>query len=222
MTKKNAVVLFSGGQDSTTCLYLAKKEYQQVFAIGFDYGQRHKKEIECATAIAKKAGVAYEVLPVPIVSMLAPNALTRADMVVDKYSEQSNRTSTPPNTLVEGRNLFFLSFAAVYAKTRGIKDIFIGVSQTDYSGYPDCRLDFVQSLQRSLRLAMEYDFEIHTPLMHLDKAQTWELAHKLGVLDIIQKDTLTCYNGVQGSGCGQCPACVLRQRGYEQFVKNHS
>jgi len=221
---KKAVVLFSGGQDSTTCLFLAKKEFD-IIAIGFDYGQRHKKELECARQIAYNGKVEYQVLSVPIINQLSPNALTRQDILPDKYDDiKSNDgghcVNSLPNTLVEGRNLFFISFAAVYAKTRGIKDIFVGVSQTDYSGYPDCRLEFVKSLEHTLNLSMEYDFVIHTPLMHLDKAQTWALADQLGVLSVVKNKTLTCYNGIIGEGCGECPACVLRKKGYDKFVKD--
>ena len=214
---RKALVILSGGQDSTTCMFWAIDRFgkENVSAIGFDYGQRHKKELDCAKDICESAGIAYEVIPTPIINQLSANALTRTDIPVDTDKPEG----TPPNTLVEGRNLLFISYAAIYAKTHGITDLVTGVCQTDFSGYPDCRDVFVKSLNVTLNLAMDYGFVIHTPLMWLDKSQTWELADKLGVLDIIYNKTLTCYNGVLGEGCGNCPACNLRRRGYEQYME---
>ena len=214
---KRAVVVLSGGQDSTTCLYWAIKAFgrENVCAIGFDYGQRHKMELECAAEICADEGIGYEILPTPIINQLTENSLTRDDIPV----EESKPEGTPPNTFVEGRNHLFLSYAAVYAKTHGITEIVTGVCETDFSGYPDCRDIFVKSLNVTLNLAMDYNFVIHTPLMWRDKAQTWELADELGVIDIIYKKTLTCYNGIVGEGCGHCPACFLRKRGYEQYME---
>ena len=214
---RKALVILSGGQDSTTCMFWAIDRFgrENISAIGFDYGQRHKKELDCAKNICESANIPYEVIPTPIISQLSANALTREDIPVDTEKPEG----TPPNTLVEGRNLLFISYAAIYAKTHGITDLVTGVCQTDFSGYPDCRDVFVKSLNVTLNLAMDYSFVIHTPLMWLDKSQTWELADKLGVLDIIYNDTLTCYNGVIGEGCGNCPACNLRRRGYEQYME---
>lgn len=214
---KKALVVLSGGQDSTTCLYWAVDKFgkENVTAVGFDYGQRHKKELECAADICAEEGIAYEVIPTPIINQLSANSLTRSDIPV----EEKKPEGAPPNTFVEGRNLLFLSYAAIYAKTHSITEIVTGVCETDFSGYPDCRDIFVKSLNVTLNLAMEYNFVIHTPLMWLDKSQTWELADKLGVIDKIYKKTLTCYNGVIGEGCGHCPACFLRRRGYEQYME---
>ncbi len=214
---KKALVVLSGGQDSTTCLYWAVDRFgkKNVTAVGFDYGQRHKKELECAADICKEEGIGYEVIPTPIINQLSANSLTRMDIPV----EEKKPEGAPPNTFVEGRNLLFLSYAAIYAKTHGITEIVTGVCETDFSGYPDCRDIFIKSLNVTLNLAMEYSFVIHTPLMWLDKSQTWELADKLGVLDKIYNKTLTCYNGIIGEGCGHCPACFLRRRGYEQFME---
>ncbi|MDD6762659.1 MAG: 7-cyano-7-deazaguanine synthase QueC [Clostridiales bacterium] len=214
---KKALVVLSGGQDSTTCLYWAVDKFgkENVTAVGFDYGQRHKKELECAADICAEEGIAYEVIPTPIINQLSANSLTRTDIPV----EEKKPEGAPPNTFVEGRNLLFLSYAAIYAKTHSITEIVTGVCETDFSGYPDCRDIFVKSLNVTLNLAMEYNFVIHTPLMWLDKSQTWELADKLGVIDKIYKKTLTCYNGVIGEGCGHCPACFLRRRGYEQYME---
>lgn len=214
---RKALVILSGGQDSTTCLFWAIKKFgkDNVSAIGFDYGQRHKKELECARDICCDANIPYEVIPTPIISELSANSLTRPDIEVESEKPEG----APPNTLVEGRNLLFISYAAIYAKTRGITDLVTGVCETDFSGYPDCRDVFIKSLNVTLNLAMDYGFVIHTPLMWIDKSQTWELADKLGVMDIVYNKTLTCYNGIMGEGCGNCPACHLRRRGYERYME---
>ena len=212
--KKEAVVAFSGGQDSTTCLAWALKRYEKVYTVSFDYGQRHKKELECAENIAKKLGAEHIVLDLKELNRLAPNSLTRADIEVDKEAP----TEGTPNSFVEGRNLLFLTYAAIFAKTHGVTDIITGVSQSDYSGYPDCRDIFIKSLTTTLSLAMDYEFDIITPLMWIDKESTWELADELGVFDIVRNETLTCYNGVMGDGCGECPSCKLRRRGLERYL----
>lgn len=211
-----ALVVLSGGQDSTTCLYWALDKFDEVFAIGFDYGQRHKAELECAKEICRGAGVEYVVIPTPVINELSANALTRDDIAV----EADKPEGAPPNTFVEGRNHLFLSYAAIWAKTHGIRDIVTGVCETDFSGYPDCRDIFVKSLNVTLNLAMDYTFVIHTPLMWITKAKTWKMADDLGVLDIVYNKTLTCYNGIKGEGCGNCPACKLRARGYREFLEN--
>lgn len=213
--RKKAVVVLSGGQDSTTCLFWAIKRFgkENVSAVGFDYGQRHKTELECAKEICAEAGIEYEVIPTPIINQLSANALTRDDIEVDEEKPEG----APPNTFVEGRNLLFLSYAAIYAKTHGATELVTGVCETDFSGYPDCRDMFVKSLNVTLNLAMDYNFVIHTPLMWLNKAPTWKLAGDLGVMDIVYNKTLTCYNGVKGQGCGHCPACTLRRKGYEEY-----
>ena len=214
-TDEEAVVVFSGGQDSTTCLFWALARFRKVMAVTFDYGQRHKAEIECARRIAGEMGVEHQVLDMGLLNQLAPNSLTRPDIVVD---ERIPDGKTTPNSYVEGRNLLFLTFAAIVAKTRGARHIVTGVCETDFSGYPDCRDVFVKSLNVTLNLAMDYSFIIDTPLMWLDKEQTWALADSLGRLDYVRHNTLTCYNGVQGDGCGHCPACTLRRRGLERYL----
>ncbi len=216
MKDKKALVVLSGGQDSTTCLYWAINEFgkDNVTAVGFDYGQRHKAELLCAKDICLAADVEYEIIQTPVINELSANSLTREDIPVEKEKPEDS----PPNSFVEGRNLLFLSYAAIYAKTHGITEIVTGVCETDFSGYPDCRDIFVKSLNVTLNLAMDYRFVIHTPLMWLDKADTWEMADKLGIVNIIKKDTLTCYNGIKGDGCGNCPACYLRKRGYDEYL----
>ena len=180
MNKDAALVVFSGGQDSTTCLFWAKKHFKKVYALSFLYGQKHVKEVELAREIARKAEVDFHVMDVSFIGHLGKNSLTDTSIHMDEEKPEG----TFPNTFVPGRNLFFLSIAAVYARERGINHIVTGVSQTDFSGYPDCRDAFIKSLNVTLNLAMEEQFVIHTPLMWIDKAQTWALADELGVLDL--------------------------------------
>ena len=210
---QSALVLFSGGQDSTTCLFWALKNFKEVRALCFTYGQRHSIEVEVARKIALEANVPFQVLDASIISELADNSLTNHEMIMD----QEKPANSYPNTFVPGRNLFFLSFGAVIARTHGIKNIVTGVSEADYSGYPDCRDTFIRSANTTLNLAMDEQFIIHTPLMWLNKAETWALADELGVLDIVKNNTLTCYNGIIAEGCGHCPACTLRREGLKQF-----
>jgi 7-cyano-7-deazaguanine synthase len=209
-----ALVVLSGGQDSTTCLFWALKRFKGVAAITFSYGQRHIAEVKAAEAIAKAANVDWELIDFPLAGSLGHNSLTSGDIEMDKEKPADSL----PNTFVPGRNLFFLSIAAVYARERGIRNIVTGVGQTDFSGYPDCRDSFIRSLNVTLNLAMDEQFIIHTPLMWLDKEETWAMADSLGVLDIVREKTVTCYNGVPGEGCGECPACKLRRRGLQNYL----
>ena len=215
MNRDTALVVFSGGQDSTTCLFWAKRQFKKVLALSFLYGQKHKKEVELAREIARKADVPFEVMDVSFIGDLGRNSLTDATMSMDELKPADSF----PNTFVPGRNLFFLSIAAAYACEHGINHLVTGVSQTDFSGYPDCRDAFIKSLNVTLNLAMDEQFVIHTPLMWIDKAETWALADELGVLDVIRYETLTCYNGIQGDGCGHCPACKLRREGLEKYLQ---
>lgn len=215
VNKENALVVFSGGQDSTTCLFWAKKMFKEVSALTFIYGQKHIQEVEAARHIAEIAGVKWDVMDVSFISKLGRNSLTDSSMEMD----QEQPVGGVPNTFVPGRNLFFLSIAAVYARERGINHMVTGVGETDFSGYPDCRDAFIKSLNVTLNLAMDEQFVIHTPLMWIDKAKTWAMADELGVLDLVRKETLTCYNGIKGDGCGHCPACKLRREGLEKYLK---
>ena len=216
--KEKAVVVFSGGQDRTTCLLWALKNYKEVLAVSFDYGQRHKKELECAAEICDKLGVKQTVIDLKELNRLAPNSLTREDIKVDTDAPEVGT----PNSFVEGRNMLFLTYAAIFAKGEGATDIITGVSQSDFSGYPDCRDIFIKSLNTTLNLAMEYEFDIITPLMWIDKEETWELADKLGGFDIVREMTLTCYNGIKGDCCGNCPSCKLRKRGLDNYLKRRT
>ncbi|WP_214884357.1 MULTISPECIES: 7-cyano-7-deazaguanine synthase QueC [unclassified Exiguobacterium] len=209
MQHEKALVVFSGGQDSTTCLFWAKQQFSHVEAVTFAYGQRHDAEIEVAKEIATELDVPHHILDLSLLGQLTSNALTRHDLDIDN--------ADVPNTFVDGRNHLFLSFAAVMAKQLDMHHIVTGVCETDFSGYPDCRDQFIKSLNVTLNLAMDYPFVIDTPLMWLDKKETWALADKLGAFDYVKERTLTCYNGVIGSGCGECPACILRQNGLTAY-----
>ena len=167
-----------------------------------------------ARGIADRAGVPFQVLDASLISKIAVSSLT-SDMEMDKEKPADSY----PNTFVPGRNMMFLTFAAVVARSPGIRHIVTGVSQADYSGYPDCRDTFIMSVNTSLNLAMDEQFKIHTPLMWIDKAQTWQLADELGAFDIVRSETLTCYNGIIADGCGECPSCKLRRHGLEEYLK---
>ncbi|MEA1986341.1 MAG: 7-cyano-7-deazaguanine synthase QueC [Candidatus Marinimicrobia bacterium] len=215
--KKKAIVLLSGGQDSTTCLYWAKKNYDEIEGIFFHYSQKHEIEYECAKDIAKKTSVNLHEFTIPAFKKIGGSSLTN-DIKMDDSSKKI------PNTFVPGRNIIFLSYASAVAYKSKITDIIIGVNEEDYSGYPDCRGDFINSMEKSLQLGFEKDINIITPLQELSKAGIWKLSDELGVIDIIKKDTHTCYNGDRttlhdwGYGCGECPSCLLRKKGYEEFL----
>ncbi|AYC05411.1 7-cyano-7-deazaguanine synthase QueC [Vibrio cholerae] len=214
---KKAVVVFSGGQDSTTCLVQALKEFDEVHAITFDYDQRHKLEIEVAQQLAKQLGVtAHKVMDVSLLNELAISSLTRDDIPVS-HELQANGL---PNSFVPGRNILFLTLAGIYAYQIGATTVITGVCETDFSGYPDCRDEFVQAMNQALAKGMDLPLMIRTPLMWLNKAETWALADQLGALDLVRHQTLTCYNGLIGDGCGECPACGLRQAGLKAYLDN--
>lgn len=209
---RKAVVIFSGGQDSTTCLIQAIQEYgvENVEALTFQYGQRHAIELEKAQWIAQDLGVKQTLIDTSVIKAITQNALMDENATI----EQQGST---PNTFVDGRNALFLVYTAIYAKGQGITDIITGVCETDFSGYPDCRDVFIKSMNVTLNLAMDYSFNIKTPLMYLTKAQTWQFADELGALDYIRQHTHTCYMGVE-QGCGECPSCVLRENGLTEYL----
>jgi 7-cyano-7-deazaguanine synthase len=226
----SALVLFSGGQDSTTCLAWALERYGRVETVGFHYGQRHAVELECREPIRaqlRSLAPAWEsrlgpdrTLDASILSALSETALTRMNAIT--VTDEGL-----PTTFVPGRNVFFLTLAAVLAYHLKIKHIVTGVCETDYSGYPDCRDDTIKAMQLALNGAMARQFVLHTPLMWVDKAGTWEMASQIGgrpLVEIIRTQTHTCYLGVRdrlhpwGYGCGQCPACDLRAKGYAEWL----
>ncbi|CAM4432354.1 7-cyano-7-deazaguanine synthase QueC [Vibrio agarivorans] len=214
---KKAVVVFSGGQDSTTCLVQALKQCDEVHAITFDYGQRHKQEIEVAQKLAASLGVkAHKVMDVGLLNELAISSLTRDDIPVSHELQENGL----PNSFVPGRNILFLTLAGIYAYQIGAQSVITGVCETDFSGYPDCRDEFVKSMNDALVKGMDRQLDIVTPLMWLNKAETWALADKFDALQLVREQTLTCYNGIIGDGCGDCPACHLRSEGLNSYLDN--
>ncbi|MBO0664180.1 7-cyano-7-deazaguanine synthase QueC [Jiella sp. MQZ9-1] len=225
-----ALVLFSGGQDSTTCLAFALERFETVETIGFDYGQRHRVELDVRPQIlgtiradfpqwAGRLG-ADHLIDMRVLGQISDTALTAETAI----AMQDNGL---PNTFVPGRNLLFLGFAGALAYRRGLKHLVTGVCETDFSGYPDCRDDTIKAMQLALNLGMESRFVIDTPLMWIDKAATWQLADTLGgsaLVDLIREATHTCYAGDRthrhswGYGCGSCPACELRATGWDRYV----
>ncbi len=212
-----AIVVFSGGQDSTTCLIQALTQYDHVHCITFDYGQRHNQEIEVAKKVALELGSAsHKVMDVGLLNELAVSSLTRDNIPVSHELQENGL----PNSFVPGRNILFLTLAGIYAYQLGAESVITGVCETDFSGYPDCRDEFVKSINQSLVLGMDRKLRIDTPLMWLNKAETWALADKYGKLDYVRNQTLTCYNGVIGDGCGDCPSCDLRKNGLDDYLDN--
>ncbi|MCK3658586.1 7-cyano-7-deazaguanine synthase QueC [Pasteurellaceae bacterium Pebbles2] len=211
---RKAVVIFSGGQDSTTCLIQAIQEYgvQNTEAISFNYGQRHHIELEKARWICQDLGVKQTLIDLSSTQNFTANAMM-SDVPITAGE------NGVPNTLVDGRNALFLLYAAIHAKGIGATDVITGVCETDFSGYPDCRDVFIKSMNVTLNLAMDYNFNIRTPLMYLTKAQTWQLADELGALDYVQQHSHTCYVGVDG-GCGECPSCQLREKGLREYLQS--
>ena len=202
-----ALVILSGGQDSATCLFWAKTQFSKVEAITFNYGQRHRIEIDCAIRLAGLADVHHEIIKETALSEIGNSAL------MDSCAKIVIEDGELPSTFVPGRNLVFLSLAGAFAYKRGIYDVVMGVNQVDYSGYPDCRLDAILAQQSALCLGMNYRIQVHTPLINLNKKEIVEMAKRLGVISYMQY-THTCYNGVRPP-CGECPACVLREHGFK-------
>ena len=231
----SALVLISGGQDSATCLAWALSHYEHVETVGFSYGQRHRVELERRPIVSSalrqlnpdwntRLGIDH-LLDLSVLSEISDTALTSDT----KIAMQENGL---PNTFVPGRNLLFLTVAAALAYRRGITTLVGGMCETDYSGYPDCRNETLQALESALQLGIQSTIRLETPLMWLDKSATWSLADKLGgtdLIELIRTETHTCYLGERGNlhawgyGCGECPACELRARGYEKFMaESHS
>ncbi|MFT8721478.1 MAG: 7-cyano-7-deazaguanine synthase QueC [Acetobacter malorum] len=229
-SEEAALVLFSGGQDSATCLAWALARFGRVETLGFDYGQRHAVELECRETLRDglraqnplwkdRLGMDHT-LALGALGDISETALTRnAEIAMEKDGL--------PNTFVPGRNIIFLTFAAALAARRGIRHIVTGVCETDYSGYPDCRDDTIKAVQVALNLGMDSRYVLHTPLMWIDKAETWKLAEELGgapLVSLINQESHTCYLGDRGTmhpwghGCGECPACALRRAGWEEYV----
>lgn len=232
--ESRALVLFSGGQDSTTCLAWALKRFDHVETVGFDYGQRHRVELERRDALRNGLGRLRpewgarlgddHTIDLSVLGQISDTALTRD-------AEIAMTEAGLPNTFVPGRNIAFLTFAAALGYRRGIFRLVGGMCDTDYSGYPDCRAETMRATATALSLGLDTPVEIETPLMRLDKAATWALAEELGgkaLVALIVEDSHTCYLGDRGErhpwgyGCGTCPACELRARGYEGYVASRT
>ena len=228
MTKTQALVLFSGGQDSTVCLAWAMSRFDRVETVGFDYGQRHAQELAARPRIraamtrfpqwTEKLGEDH-LIPVSAPRAIGGSALTESMAIMMGKDGL-------PNTFVPGRNLMFLTAAAALGYRRGIADLVGGMCETDFSGYPDCRDETMRAMAKALSLGLARDVKIHTPLMFIDKAETWRLAEELGgpaLVELIVEESVTCYEGDRtwrhdwGYGCGVCPACELRAKGFEKF-----
>jgi len=227
---QSALVLFSGGQDSTTCLALALDQYERVETVGFDYGQRHRVELDARQHVLAALRQRFprwatrlsadHMLDLAVLGQVSKSALTEETSI-------QMESSGLPNTFVPGRNLMFLTLAAALACRRDLQVLVTGVCETDFSGYPDCRDDTMKAMQLALNLGMAQRFRIETPLMWIDKAATWKLAHDLGgavMLELVREHTHTCYLGDRsqrhdwGYGCGSCPACELRARGHAAYM----
>ena len=230
MDDRAAIVLFSGGQDSTTTLAWALDRFDRVETVGFDYGQRHRVELDVRDPLIQTVRDGFpawtfrlredHLVDLGVLGRISETALTGS-------MEIAVAEGGLPNTFVPGRNLIFLTFAAAIAYRRGIRHIVTGVCETDYSGYPDCRDDTIKAMQIALNLGMDARFVLHTPLMWIDKAETWRMASDLGgerLVEVVRTGTHTCYEGERrtlhpwGYGCGSCPACDLRRSGWERFV----
>ena len=222
MKHKSALVVFSGGQDSTTCLGWAKNRYDHVETITFDYHQKHAIEIQQAQEIASIMNVPNYVLEINIFAQLDDSALIDASQ--DINARHRNRPNLPAS-FVPNRNAIFFTTAHAYAQKMGLDHIITGINQTDYSGYPDCRIPFIESLEKALNLGSESNIRFLYPLIHLTKAETFKMAQKEGILDIVIKETHTCYNGDRsklhdwGYGCDACPACELRKKGWKEYLQ---
>lgn len=228
MSDGDAIVLFSGGQDSTACLAWALDRFERVETVGFDYGQRHRVELDVRPVLLKSIRSQFpqwgpklaedHLLDLGVLGQVSETSLTR-------NVEITMQENGVPNTFVPGRNLLFMTFAAAIAYRRGVKHIVTGVCETDFSGYPDCRDDTMKALQLAINLGMDTRFVVHTPLMWINKAETWRLTHRLGgdtLVNLVREETHTCYQGERslhdwGRGCGTCPACDLRAQGYHRF-----
>lgn len=231
----NVLVVLSGGQDSTTCLYAAlttraevdrcDMEAPKVIAIAFDYGQKHLVELQCAKKIAEDAGVELTVVPLPFYKNLVKSALTDTSLSTDS---EHHRLKGRPATFTPNRNALFLTLAHAYAQEQGCQEIWTGVCETDFSGYPDCRINFICKMFDALNEGAESEIDVVTPLMYLTKAQTFQLAADAGGLQAVLHDSHTCYNGdhstanTWGYGCGTCPACDLRAKGWAGYLAYHA
>ena len=222
MKDGKCLVVFSGGQDSTTVLGWALKEFADVEAITFVYGQRHSVEVKQAKKICEMLGVKQKIVEIDFLSQLTDSALVFGG---ENHDVNKINDKGLPSSFVPNRNQTFITLAHTYAQQIGAENLALGVCQTDYSGYPDCRADFIHAIEYATNLGSQEDIKIHTPLMYLTKAQTFKLAEDVEFLDLVLEYSHTCYKGDHetrhswGYGCGECPACKLREKGYKEFLK---
>lgn len=216
---RKALVVLSGGQDSVTCLAWALSMFEEVEAITFLYGQRHATELVCAKAVCREMGVPQKIVDVSFFGEMSQSALTKEGSV----SASHPMNDALPASFVPNRNAVFLTLSHAWAQTIGAEHVVTGVCQTDYSGYPDCRVEFIVALNNALNVGAARDVSFHAPLMHMTKAETFAIANDLGVLETVVEMSHTCYEGDRsvrhawGYGCGECPACELRRKGWEEF-----
>lgn len=218
LDKKHALVIFSGGQDSTTCLGWAKNRYDKVTAISFVYGQKHDCEIQQAKLIAEKMGVEHQVIEADFFGGLVNSALTHNGDVNEKHEDNDSL----PASFVPNRNGFFITLAHAFAQKINAGVLVTGTCETDFSGYPDCRRVFIDAICMALNLGSDTNITVETPLMYIDKADTFKLAEDENCLETVITDSHTCYNGTDkmndyGRGCGDCPACELREKGFHEY-----
>jgi len=220
---EKALVVMSGGQDSTTCLGVALHNHDTVHAVGFNYGQKHSIELTVAKMICEKHNVPFQVIDVPVLQLMRSSALVNHGDTSQKHEYLEG----VPASFVPARNALFLTMAWGIGMELGVDYIYTGVCQTDYSGYPDCRDEFIQTLNEALIMGYNTTIGIRTPLMFLDKADTFEMARRVNILDDVMEMSHTCYNGNRepnewGAGCGECPACKLRAKGFEEFKQRYA
>lgn len=232
LNKNKSLVLFSGGQDSTITLFWALEKFKEVYTVGFNYNQNHKIEMDCRLNILNKIRSDYsnyknKLKDDFIIDLKEVNKITNSSLTSNKEIKMENNL---PNTFVPGRNLLFLNYAAILAYQKKIRNIIGGMCETDFSGYPDCRNETIKHQEKTINLGTEQDFKIITPLMNIDKAETWEMAFLdfgFDFLELIIENTHTCYNGDRknrhnwGYGCDNCPACDLRSKGWLTFVDKY-
>ncbi len=220
-----ALVIFSAGQDSTTCLVKALQDYEEVECVSFDYGQQHSVELERGKIICEKLGIKQTIFTTDILTQIGDSALLSVND--DEVGKPHSSHADLPSSFVPNRNAFFITMSHAYAQKIDAHILVTGVCETDYSGYPDCRLDFIKKIEDTLNSGSSSDIKIVTPLMHLDKADTFKLAEDIGALGLVLEDSHTCYVGNHedkhdwGYGCGECPACELREAGYNEYLKRY-
>ncbi|AHG60361.1 Quec [Buchnera aphidicola str. USDA (Myzus persicae)] len=217
---KKALVVFSGGQDSTTCLIHYTHIYDEIHCITFDYNQLHKSEIDCSLLISNKLGIKnHIILDIKYLQNISMSSLTSNKFLINDIHPID---SILPSTFVPGRNILFLTLSSIYAYSHKINSVILGVNEVDFSGYPDCRNKFIQEMNNVINIGMNCNIKFLTPLMNLNKSEIWALSDYWNSIDIILNDTVTCYNGIQGKGCNKCQACILRKQGFDKWHLNRS